>query len=108
MSLPDRYRRLLDLFDQVLGLSHLMLSELEMGGREESLNELLRKKDAAGAKIEKLTAEIASSDVGADSQSNLQTLAQVRPILSQIEKKASLLNAVERRIRELVKQKGKG
>jgi hypothetical protein len=107
MSLPDRYRSLLDLFDQVLGLSHMILSELEMGGRKENLEELLRKKDAAGAKIEKLTREIASSDISIDSQSNLKTLAQVRPILRQIEKKASLLNAVERRIRELAKQKGK-
>lgn len=107
MNLLDQYRSLLNLFDQVLGLSHMILSELEMGGKEGKLSALLRKKDAAGAKIERLTQEIASSDIGTDSQSNLSTLAQVRPLLKQIEKKASLLHAVEGRIQELVKQKGK-
>jgi hypothetical protein len=107
MSLLERYRRLSDLFDQVLSLSNMILFELERDGKDENLKSLLQRKDAAGRSIAELTQEIASSGAGADFQSNLRTLAEVKPILRQIEKQTSLLEAVEKRIQTLVKQRDK-
>ncbi len=103
----ERYRRLSDLFDQVLSLSNMIMFELEREGKDEDLKSLLKRKDATGRSIAEITQEIASSGVDVDFQSNLRTLAEVKPILRQIEKQASLLEVVEKRIQTLVKQRDK-
>lgn len=107
MNLPQQYRKLLDLFDQVLGLSHMILSELEREGTHNNLDELIDKKDAAGKNIAKLTQEIASVSIDFDSQSGLRNLAEIKPLLKQIEQKASLLQVVEGRIQDLVRRNQK-
>jgi hypothetical protein len=107
MSLSRRYRNLLDLFDQVLGLSYMILSELEKEGTQENLEDLIGKKDAAGRSIAKLTQEIASAEIDSSSELSLKTLSELKPILKQIEQKASLLQAVEGRIQDLVKRNKK-
>lgn len=107
MNLSQRYRRLLELFDQVLSLSHMILSELEREGTGENLKDLIDKKDAAGRSIAMLTEEIAAAEVGSNSEFSLRTLAEIKPILKQIEQKASLLQAVEGRIQDLVKRNKK-
>jgi hypothetical protein len=107
MSLSLRYQKLLDLFDQVLSLSHMILSELEREETQENLKDLIGKKDAAGRSIAKLTDEIASTEIDTNSESSLRTLAEIKPILKQIEQKASLLQAVEGRIKDLVKRNKK-
>jgi len=107
VDLPLQYRKLSDLFDQVLSLSHMILFELERGGTDENLELLQQRKDEAGRRIHRLTQEINSPGVGTDAQFTLRTLVEVKPLLNQIEKQTSLLEAVEKRIQTLVKQREK-
>ncbi len=106
MNLPEQYRKLSDLFDEVLSLSNMILFELERGADDKKLEVLAERKDQAGRRIEKLTREISSAGSETDRESNLRTLAEVKPLLKQIEKQTSLLEAIEARIQRLVKEKG--
>ena len=107
MSLPEQYRRLLTQYDEVLSLSRMILANLASGGTEENLSLLVERKEKVGKDIAGLTSAIASYDAGARSDSNFKTLAQVKPLLKQIEERANLLQGVEERIRSLLQKKDK-
>ncbi len=106
MSLLELYRKLLAEYDQVLSLSRMILFELETGGREQNLNSLLQRKESTGRKIALLAERIASFEVKGHPELDLGTLAAVKPLLKQIEKKANLLQDVERKIQNFVGRKG--
>jgi hypothetical protein len=105
VNLLEQYRKLSELFDEVLSLSNMILFELERGAEDERLEALIRRKDQAGRRIEKLTHETSSAGSDIDRESNLRMLAEIKPFLKQIERQTSLLEAVEARIQKLVKQK---
>ena len=107
MSLPELYRRLLNQYDEVLSLSRLILANLERGGTEENLSLLVERKEKVGKGIARLTSAIASFDADGHSDSKFRTLAEVKPVLKQIEERANLLQGVEERIRSLLRQKDK-
>jgi hypothetical protein len=85
----------------------MILSELEKEGTREYIEDLIEKKEATGKSIAKLTEEIASVEIGSNSELSLKTLSEIKPILKQIEQKASLLQAVEGRIQDLIKRNKK-
>jgi hypothetical protein len=105
VNLPEQYRQLSDLFEEVLSLSNMILFELERGADSEKLESLVERKDSTGKKIEKLTQEISSGGSDIDRDSKLRTLAEIKPLLKLIEKQTNLLEAVEARIQRLVKGK---
>lgn len=107
MGLLELYRKLLAEYDQVLSLSRMILFELETGGQEQNLNSLLQRKESTGRKIALLTEQIASFEVKRHPELDLRTLAAVKPLLKQIEKKANLLQDVERKIQNFVGRKGR-
>jgi hypothetical protein len=107
MSLPEQYRKLLSQYDEVLSLSRMILANLERGGTEENLSLLVERKEKVGNGIARLISEIALFEADGHSDSNFRTLAEVKPLLKQIEERANLLQGVEERIRSLLQKKGK-
>jgi hypothetical protein len=105
VNLPEQYRKLSELFDEVLSLSNMILFELERGAEDERLEALVQRKDQTGKRIEKLTREVSSAGSEINRESNLRTLAEIKPFLKQIERQTSLLEAVEARIQKLIKEK---
>jgi len=105
MSLPEHYRKLLAEYDRVLNLSKMILAELKRKGKESNLSSLLEKKEMAGEAITQLSKEITSVKIDNYSDSNLRTLADVRGLLKLISEKAKLLQEVEEKIQDFLKQK---
>jgi hypothetical protein len=105
MSLPELYRKLLDQYEQVLGVTQSILAGLKRGEVEKNLDPLLEKKKALGDEIARLTQQIASSSVGRDSGSNLAALAEAKDLLRQVTEKAELLQLAEERIQDFLRRR---
>ena len=104
MTLPELYRKLLDQYEQVLGVTQTILAGLKRGEGEENLNPLLEKKKALGDNIARLTQQIASSRIGGDSRSNLSMLTEVKDLLRQVTEKAELLEQTEEKIQNFLQR----
>ena len=104
MNLPELYRKLLDQYEQVLGVTQTILAGLKRGEGEENLNPLLEKKKALGDGIAHLTQQIASSRIGGDSRSNLSALTEVKDLLRQVTEKAELLEQTEEKIQNFLQR----
>ena len=105
MSLPELYRKLLDEYEQVLGVTQAILAELKKGEGEKELDLLLEKKKRLGENIAGLTQQIASTSVGKDSRSDVATLTEVKDLLRQVTEKANLVQETEERIRDFLQSK---
>jgi hypothetical protein len=105
MSLAELYSKLLDRYDQVLSVTRTILAGLKRGEGEESLDLLLEKKKTLGDEIARLTQQIASSRIGADSRSNLSTLTEVKDLLRQVTEKAGLVQETEEKIQDFLRRK---
>ena len=106
MNLPELYKKLLDEYEQVLGVTKDILAELKRGEGEEKLDLLLEKKKSLGENIARLTQQIASSRIGNNSRSNLTALAEVKDLLRQVTEKANLVQGIEGKIQEFLQRKG--
>jgi hypothetical protein len=105
MSLVELYSKLLDRYDQVLSVTRTILAGLKRGEGEESLDLLLEKKKTLGDEIARLTQQIASSRIGANSGSNLSTLTEVKDLLRQVTEKAGLVQKTEEKIQDFLRRK---
>ncbi len=108
MRLLEHYKKLSGEYDQVLNLSKMILAELKKGGKESNLSLLLEKKKMVGEAIARLSKEITSAKIGNYSDSSLRTLAEVKNLLKLIGEKVKLLQEVEERIQNFLKQKDSG
>ena len=105
MNLPELYRKLLDQYEQVLGVTQDILAELKRAEGEQKLDLLVEKKKSLGENIARLTRQIASSRIGNDSRSNLAALAEVKNLLRQVTDKANLVQETEDRIQDFLRSK---
>jgi len=105
MKLPELYKKLLDEYEQVLGVTQSILAALKGGEGEEKLNPLLEKKKALGNGIARLTQQIASSSIGRDSRSDLSTLTEVKDLLRRVTEKAELLQLAEEKIQDFLRRR---
>ncbi len=108
MSLLEQYKNLLMEYDKLLNLSQRIWAELKNKGKEKNLISLLEKKRMAGETTTHLTKKISSIEIGSYSDSNLNSLVEVKGVLKQIAEKVKLLQEVEDKIQNFLQQKNPG
>lgn len=105
MNLPEQYEKLLNEYKQVLRLSEMILAELKTKGEEDNLSLLLERKKITGESIARLTEQIAATRIKGRSDSDSGMVASMKGLLRQITEKAELLQEIEEKIQNLLRQR---
>ena len=102
MSLLGEYNNILNDYDQVLILSRTILSELENEGSPVDILTLLEQKQVVARNIARLTDRISATEITSGKDPNLQDLAGVKILLSQIVEKTKQIMIIEDKIQKIL------